>query len=300
MCIVLILTSQFWPMPSAVASVYATCRHRWQGTCSRVILTCSGSSSQPFGIAGGAAKLRGLVGPWPLVNGSKWWWLRFNKSYQQINGGLLLKPLVFWPISLAWAYPWCESVVAIQKFELKKKPTRCAWSCRAAGAIATATTVAPYLPKDSNHFRLNGGLQPVYRARYPRFLVFTPLLSSWSIVNWSDPPHQKKKGASLGILSGSSSRAHSFLHHSSIFALLHTDFRLSLSCISQLLLFISLGLYVQGHLLSYFASYTLSLYWNSLVEIFMVHSPAPCFLRLLLLSLRIFYDYTFAALSQPI
>ena len=27
----------------------------------------------------------------------------------EINGGLLLKPLVFWPISLAWAYPWCES-----------------------------------------------------------------------------------------------------------------------------------------------------------------------------------------------
>ena len=111
MCIGLTLTSQSWPTPSAAASVYATCRHRWQGTCSRVILTCSGSSSQPFGIAGGAAKLRGLVGQWPLVNGSKWWWLRFNKSYQQINGGLLLKPLVFWPISLAWAYPWCESCV---------------------------------------------------------------------------------------------------------------------------------------------------------------------------------------------
>ena len=33
-----------------------------RGLCSRVILTCSGSSSQPFGIAGGAAKLRGMVG----------------------------------------------------------------------------------------------------------------------------------------------------------------------------------------------------------------------------------------------
>ena len=46
--------------------------------------------------------------------------------------------------------------------------------------------------------------------------------------------------ASLGILSGSSSGAHSFLHRSFILALLHTDFRLSLSCISQLLLFFSL------------------------------------------------------------
>ena len=80
--------SVFWPM------------HRWQGTCSHVILTCSGSSSQPFGIAGGAAKLRGLVGRWPFVNGSKWWWLRFNKAYQQINGALPRQ----WMSLLLWLY----------------------------------------------------------------------------------------------------------------------------------------------------------------------------------------------------
>ena len=96
------------------------------------------------------------------------------------------------------------------------------------------------------------------------------------------PPNKKKYGgASLGTLSGSSSGAHSFLHHSFIFALLHTDFRLSLFCISQLLPFFSLGLYVlacpQEHLLSYFDSYTLSLYLNSLDAIFMFHSPYPIF-----------------------
>ena len=55
---------------------------------------------------------------------------------------------------------------------------------------------------------------------------------------------QKMGGASLGILSGSSSGAHSFLHYSFIFVLLHTDFRVSLLCISQLLPIFSLGLYV--------------------------------------------------------
>ena len=68
-------------------------------------------------------------------------------------------------------------------------------------------------------------------------------------------------GGSLGILSGSSSGAHSLPHHSFILALLHTDSRLSLSCFFQLLPFFSLGLYVltcpQEHLLSFYDSYTL-------------------------------------------
>ena len=90
-------------------------------------------------------------------------------------------------------------------------------------------------------------------------------------------PNKKKKeevgGGSLGILSGSSSGAHSLPHHSFILALLHTDSRLSLSCFFQLLPFFSLGLYVltcpQEHLLSFYDSYTLSLYFNSLVVFFM-------------------------------
>ena len=64
------------------------------------------------------------------------------------------------------------------KVRAQKKPTRCASSCRAAGAIATATTVAPYLPKDSNHFRLNGGLQPGRTgSKWTILIVFSGLES---------------------------------------------------------------------------------------------------------------------------
>ena len=68
--------------------------------------------------------------------------------------------------------------------------------------------------------------------------------------------------------------------------------------------FISLGLYVlacpQWHLLSYFASYTLSFYLNSLVEICMVHSPYNPFYPPPSLITTNTYDHKLAFLSQPI
>ena len=112
-------------------------------------------------------------------------------------------------------------------------------------------------------------LYNIYRALIHGFLSllpFSPLEALLITATHLTKKKNKKKwgGASLGILSGSSSGAHSFLHHSFIVALLHTDFCLSLSCISQLLPIFSLGLYVlacpQEHLLSCFDSYILSPY----------------------------------------
>ena len=106
-------------------------------------------------------------------------------------------------------------------------------------------------------------LYNIYRALIQGFLSLLPFSPLEALLITATYP-TKKNGAeaSLRILSGSSSGAHSFLHHSFILALLHTDFRLSLSCISQLLPIFSLGLYVlacpQEHLLSYFDPYTLS------------------------------------------
>ena len=140
-----------------------------------------------------------------------------------------------------------------------------------------------------------------YRARYLNASCLnSPPFSSWSIVHWSNPP---KKMASLGILSGSSSGAHSLPllyfrtppHGLSSFSLLQFPI---------LSFFISLGLYVlacpQGHLLSYFDSYTLSFYLNSLVEIFMVHSPYHPFYPPSFLITTNIHDHKFASLSQPI
>ena len=110
-------------------------------------------------------------------------------------------------------------------------------------------------------------------------------------------------GDSLGILSGSSSGAHSLPRHSFILALLHTDSRLSLSCSFQLLPFFCLGLYVltcpQELLLSFYDSYTLSLYFNSLVAFFMSHSPYSIFSAFYSHHYH-FLVYKFTALSQPI
>ena len=109
---------------------------------------------------------------------------------------------------------------------------------------------------------------------YSRFLVFTPLLSSWGIVNSCDP---RQPGHTVRLVLRSSFFSSPLLYFStpphglSSFTFLYLP-------TSPFLLF---GLYVlacpQEHLLSYFDSYTLSLYLNSLDAIFMFHSPYPVF-----------------------
>ena len=93
----------------------------------------------------------------------------------------------------------------------------------------TLLAACGYLPPLS----LGTLLYNIYRALIQGFLSLLPFSPLEALLIHATH-------ASLGILSGSSSGAHSFLHHSFILALLHTDFRLSLSCISQLLPFFSL------------------------------------------------------------
>ena len=97
----------------------------------------------------------------------------------------------------------------------------------------------------------------------PSFLL-SPVLQHEGIANQRQNVLMTVRASSAHGVSSKkiSSGAHSFLHDSFIWALLHTGFRLSLLSVSQLLPIFSLGLHVlacpQEHLLSYFDAHTLS------------------------------------------